>query len=79
MKKNNKKYKKSYKKKKHPFLKLFLLLMLLISVIFITYFVYGTIRNGGGLKGFLSTVVGETSEEIDNLEPISAFLFINLC
>ena len=74
MKKNNKKYKKSYKKKKHPFLKLFLLLMLLISVIFITYFVYGTIRNGGGLKGFLSTVVGETSEEIDNLEPISALI-----
>lgn len=74
MKKNNKKYKKSYKKKKHPFLKLFLLLMLLISVIFITYFVYGTIRNGGGLKGFLSTVVGETSEEIENLEPISALI-----
>lgn len=74
MKKNNKKYKKSYKKKKHPFLKLFLLLMLLINVIFITYFVYGTIRNGGGLKGFLSTVVGETSEEIENLEPISALI-----
>ena len=48
--------------------------MLLISVIFITYFVYGTIRNGGGLKGFLSTVVGETSEEIENLEPISALI-----
>lgn len=62
------------KKKKHPFLKRFFLLLLLILVIIATYFIYGTIKNGGGLSGLLSTVLGQSSEEIENLEPISALV-----
>ena len=66
--------KKSNKKKKHPILKKFLLLLFLIIVIVATYIIYGTIKNGGGLSGFLSTILGETTEEIENLEPISALI-----
>lgn len=71
---NKKKYRKKSKKSKHPFIKLFLLLILLILVIIATYFTYGTIKNGGGLKGFLSTAIGQTAEEAENLEPISALI-----
>ena len=74
MNKNKKNYKKKTKKKRHSFLKKFLLLILFIIVIIATYFIYGTIKNGGGLSGFLSTIVGQTSEESENLEPISALI-----
>lgn len=70
--KGNKKTKKV--KKNHKFLKRFLLLLLIIIIIIAGYFTYGTIRNGGGLRGFLSTLLGQTTEEAENLEPISALV-----
>ena len=70
--KGNKKTKKV--KKNHKFLKRFLLLLLIIIIIIAGYFTYGTIRNGGGLRGFLSTLLGQTTEETENLEPISALV-----
>lgn len=69
---NKKKSKKI--KKNHKFLKIFLLLLLLIILSIASYFAYGTIRNGGGLQGFLSTLLGQTTEDTENLEPISALV-----
>ena len=70
MSKNNKKVRKKSKKKSHFFRK-FLLLLLIIILIIAGYFTFGTIKNGGGIKGFLSTVLGESKEELENLDPIS--------
>lgn len=70
---NNKKTKK-IKKKKHKFLRRFLLILLFILIAIAIYFTYGTIRNGGGLKGFLSTALNQSVEETKNLEPISALV-----
>lgn len=70
MSKNNKKVRKKSKKKSH-FLRKFLLLLLIIILIIAGYFTFGTIKNGGGIKGFLSTVLGESKEELENLDPIS--------
>lgn len=71
MNKNIKKKKKNMKRrKKHPFLRL----LLLIVIIIVAYFIIGTIRHGGGLSGFLATALGQSSEEIENLEPISALI-----
>ena len=70
MSKNNKKVRKKSKKKSHFFRK-FLLLLLIIILIIAGYFTFGTIKNGGGIKGFLSTVLGESKEDLENLDPIS--------
>jgi len=72
LKKNEKTQK--IKSKKYTILKtiLFLLLILLLSLI--GFFVYGTIKNGGGAQGLITTVMGQTHEEIENLEPFSALL-----
>lgn len=70
MSKNNKKNRKK-SKKKNRFLKKFLLFFLIIILIVTGYFTFGTLKNGGGLKGFLSTALGESKEELENLEPIS--------
>ena len=70
MKKNLKKKKKIKRKKKHPFFRLLLFIITIIAV----YFIIGTIRRGGGLSGFLSTAIGQSAEEIENLEPISALI-----
>lgn len=70
MSKNNKKNRKK-SKKKNRFLKKFLLFFLIIILIVTGYFTFGTLKNGGGLKGFLSTALGGSKEELENLEPIS--------
>lgn len=69
---NNKKKKK--KVKKHPILKIVLLVILLILLIIIGYFVIGTIKNGGGKEGFVATALGQSQEDIKNLEPFSALI-----
>lgn len=68
------KKRKKNKSKKSKILKLILLLLLLIIVLTVTYFIYGTIKNGGGTAGLLSTAIGQTQEERENLEPISVLL-----
>ena len=72
MKKNEKTNNK--KSKKYTILKTLLILILIAILAFIGYFVYGVIRNGGGTQGLISTVMGQTQEEIENLEPFSALL-----
>lgn len=77
MKKNTKLKKgknKKRKNKKYTFLKTLLILILLIIVSIIGYFIYGTIKNGGGTQGLVATAMGQTQEEIENLEPFSALL-----
>ena len=77
MKKNTKLKKgknKKRKNKKYTFLKTLLILILLIILSIIGYFIYGTIKNGGGTQGLVATAMGQTQEEIENLEPFSALL-----
>ena len=75
MKKNVKTKKiKNKKSKKQIIIKRLLLIILLIILAIATYFIYGTIKNGGGTSGFVATAMGQTQEEIENLEPFSALL-----
>ena len=69
----NKNEKKKVKRKLN-ITKLILFILLLILIAFISYFVYGTFINGGGMEGFLSTAIGQSKEEKENLEPISVLL-----
>jgi len=68
--KNNKKVKKKKKSKLNKIL-LFLLIILIALVIGI---VYKTQRNGGGMQGLLTTLVGHDEETLKNLEPIQVLL-----
>ena len=73
--KNNKKRKNNNKKgKKRLNFKKILLFILLIILIIGIYFIYGTIKNGGGTSGFIATAMGQSKEDIENLEPISALV-----
>lgn len=65
---------KKVKKKKNSRFKKFLLFLLAIIIIIAGYFTYGTIRNGGGLSGFLSTLLGQTAEQTKNLDSISVLI-----
>ena len=69
MKKNKKK-----KTKKFKILKTLLIILLLIILSIIGYFIYGTFKNGGGTQGLVATAMGQTKEEIENLDPFSALL-----
>ena len=68
--KNFEKASKNKKVKKHKGLKRFFLIVLLIILILAGYFVYQVNKNGGGLVGIVTTVVGGSSESTDNLEDI---------
>lgn len=76
MKKNEKiqKSKKKKKSRKYKILKTILILILLIIFSIIAYFIYGMQKNGGGTQGLVATAMGQTQEEIENLEPFSALL-----
>ena len=74
--KKNKKNKKSQKQKSKKFkiLKTLLILILLFILTAIGYLTCGTLKNGGGTQGLVATAMGQTKEEIENLEPFSALL-----
>jgi len=72
--KKNEEIKNEKKSKKHTILKTLLILILLALIAIIGYFIYGTIKNGGGTQGFVATAMGQSKEEIENLEPFSALL-----
>ena len=59
---------------KYKILKTILILILLITLSIIGYFIFGTLKNGGGTQGLVATAMGQTQEEIENLEPFSALL-----
>lgn len=68
---NNKKIKKVKKTKKNNGKKnkwkKILILILMLILIFIGWFIYKTIKNGGGLSGMLATVVGHDENTKKNL------------
>lgn len=75
MKNNTKRKNKKMKKtKKYILIKRLLLILMLFILAIVTYFIYGTIKNGGGASGFVATAMGQSQEDIKNLEPFSALI-----
>lgn len=64
--KNTKKKKKS----KHIILKIFLIILILI-IASIGYLAYKTKKNGGGMTGLLTTVMGQEDVPIEEVDPIN--------
>ena len=62
--------KKKKTKKKHKVLKRILLTILLVIIIAAGVFVYKVNKNGGGLAGIVTTIVGGNSDDISQLEDI---------
>ena len=65
---------KREKKKKSSKLKKILLLLILILIILVAGITYKTQKNGGGLQGLLSTLVGHDEETLKNLEQLQVLL-----
>lgn len=71
----NKREKKGKKKKrKSKILKRILIALILILLVLVIGITYKTKKNGGGLQGLLSTLVGHDEETLKNLEPIQVLL-----
>lgn len=72
MSKNKEQKKKSIKNKKskHIILKI-LLILLIILIIFIGYILYKTNKNGGGMTGLLTTVLGQENVSLEEVDPIN--------
>lgn len=66
--------KENKKKKKSKALKIILIVLLLILILLIGGITYKTQKNGGGLQGLLSTLVGHNEETLKNLDPIQVLL-----
>lgn len=64
------KFNKKRKKKKHKVLKRILLTILVIILTVVIVFTTLVIKNGGGLTGLVTTVVGSSSEKIKTLPDI---------
>ena len=71
-KKTNKREKN--KKKKSSVLKKILIVLVIILIALAITITYKTQKNGGGLQGLLSTLVGHNEETLKNLEPIQVLL-----
>lgn len=73
LKKEDTNIKKTKRKKKKVWLIVLLIIVLLIASV-VGYFVYKTYKNGGGLKGFVSSVVGENGNVKKDLTSIEFLL-----
>ena len=73
-KKHKNKREKKNKKKKSKVLKKILIMLLLVLIALIASITYRTQKNGGGLQGLLSTLVGHNEETLKNLEQIQVLL-----
>ena len=71
-KKTNKREKN--KKKKSSVLKKILIVLVIILIALAIVITYKTQKNGGGLQGLLSTLVGHNEETLKNLDPIQVLL-----
>lgn len=67
---NEIKAKKKKKKKKHKVVRRVLLVILLILVAIAIYFAIRVGQNGGGMTGIVTTIVGSSKDEVDNLDDI---------
>lgn len=72
--KNKREKKKKEKKKKSKALKKILILLILILIVLVAGITYKTKKNGGGLQGLLSTLVGHDEETLKSLEQIQVLL-----
>ena len=70
----SKKDKSKKAKKKSGILKKILIILLIILIALVGGIVYKTQKNGGGMKGLLSTLVGQDEEKLKDLEPIQVLL-----
>ncbi len=70
--KDKKKNKKN--KKKSKILKRILIILVIILLVLAIGITYKTQKNGGGLQGLLSALVGHNEETLKNLEPIQVLL-----
>ena len=68
--KEEKKAEKRKKKKRHIIRKIFLTIFVLLLVAIIVFAIF-IIKNGGGLKGILTTIVGSDAEQVKNLEDLT--------
>ena len=69
----NKNKKKIKKIKKHPIRNFFIFLLLIIIIIGILF--YNKVQdNGGGIQGVLCTILGQSVEDLENLETINVLL-----
>ena len=66
--------KKTNKKKKSKRLKKILISLLIILIALIVWIAYKTQKNGGGMQGLLSTLVGHNEETLKNLGSIQVLL-----
>ena len=66
--------KEKKKKKKSKVLKIILITLLLVLIFLIAGITYKTQKNGGGLQGLLSTLVGHNEETLKTLDPIQVLL-----
>lgn len=72
--KENKKGRRAKKKKSRALMK-FVLTILIIGIVAAFIFIcYKIQKNGGGKVGILATVLGESEETLDNLEPIQVLI-----
>ena len=74
MKEKEKKNKKKQKKKKNRVGLKILLVILIIILCAVGYVLYKTYKNGWGLKGFISTVVGHDASKLQELDKIQFLL-----
>ena len=72
--KNEREKKNKKVKKKSKVLRKILLLLLIILIALVVWLAYKTQKNGGGMQGLLSTLVGHNEETLKNLEPIQVLL-----
>ena len=72
--KENKDKKNKKKRKKSKVLKRILITLIIILVALVVGITYKIQKNGGGLQGLLSTLVGHDQETLKNLEPIQVLL-----
>lgn len=69
-----KKNKGEKKKKKSGILKKILIFLLILLIVLVGFIIYKTQKNGGGMKGLLSTLVGQNEETLQDLEPLQILL-----
>ena len=68
--KEEKKAEKRKKKKRHIIRKIFLAFFILLLIAIIVFAIF-IVKNGGGLKGILTTIVGSNAEQVANLEDLT--------
>lgn len=72
--KQERKQAKKEKKKKNKVLRRILLIILLIIIIGVGFLTYRTIKNGGGIQGFLAAMVGHNENTLQDLDPVRFLL-----